>query len=639
MAQINFRLDPNIVLPNTAEPTSAPDDRNDIDASVDSDTNDQPDPSKTERIELAHIAWRDANGQLSIKKAARIFGISYSTLRGRINGAVSKQQANQAMQRLTVAEEEAIRDWLLSMASWGWPIRVDRLRKMAVELLKDKGDTTDLGTHWTEQFLNRYSEVQSRFVSPLDGRRAEAQDPEIYRHWFQLYKATVEEYKIKPENRYNMDEKGVLMGCIGKVRVIVSKYDKKAFMTEPGSREWVSLIECVSLDGRRTRPWIIFKGKLHQKSWLSLYPDAHIALSDNGWTDHEIGLEWFKICFEPETRCGDEYRLLILDGHSSHITTQVIRFCVASKIIPLCLPPHTTHHLQPLDVGIFAPLASAYKSGVRERSKFIVSYSIDKVDFLEIYRTARDQAITNENIRKAWKTSGLEPLNPEIALAKLPKKPDARPSTPPSTVTLTGPSGESVQVPITPGNVAQVDELFKRIVEGEPGLDPATVLKIQKLCKGASRAIADVSIQRATNVDLITAELTKKKRSSRQRDHQHHTFGRVLNESTLRERESFCQFQDVWKELSRIRPNLLGKPTKKPTSKKAPRKRSATKGKKAPGRLPIHRDSESEGFESEGSESEKPESEESENEPMKDFVPDVRTRSGRKVVRRNFFDP
>ena len=42
----------------------------------------------------------------------------------------------------------------------------------------------------------------------------------------------MEEYKIKPGNRYNMDEKGDLMGCIGKVRVIVSKYDKTAFMTE-----------------------------------------------------------------------------------------------------------------------------------------------------------------------------------------------------------------------------------------------------------------------------------------------------------------------------------------------------------------------------------------------------------------------
>jgi len=51
-----------------------------------------------------------------------------------------------------------------------------------------------------------------------------------------------------------MDEKGVMMGLIGKVRVIVSKYDKKIYMTQPGNREWVSLIECISLDGRRIRP-------------------------------------------------------------------------------------------------------------------------------------------------------------------------------------------------------------------------------------------------------------------------------------------------------------------------------------------------------------------------------------------------
>ena len=91
-------------------------------------------------------------------------------------------------------------------------------------------------------------------------------------------------------------------------------------------------------------------------------------MSDNGWTDNEIGLEWIKQCFEPETQCGNEYRLLILDGYNSHITTKAIKFYIASKIILLCLPPHTTHLLQPLDVGIFAALATAYKAGVRERS-------------------------------------------------------------------------------------------------------------------------------------------------------------------------------------------------------------------------------------------------------------------------------
>jgi DDE superfamily endonuclease len=30
------------------------------------------------------------------------------------------------------------------------------------------------------------------------------------------------------------------------------------------------------------------------------------------------------------------------------------------QILILVLPPHTTHRLQPLDVGLFSPLAKAY---------------------------------------------------------------------------------------------------------------------------------------------------------------------------------------------------------------------------------------------------------------------------------------
>jgi len=51
------------------------------------------------------------------------------------------------MQRLCPAEEEAIRDWILDLSQWGWPIRIERLRTMAQELLLDKGDTAALGVH------------------------------------------------------------------------------------------------------------------------------------------------------------------------------------------------------------------------------------------------------------------------------------------------------------------------------------------------------------------------------------------------------------------------------------------------------------------------------------------------------------
>ena len=48
---------------------------------------------------------------------------------------------------------------------------------------------------------------------------------------------------------------------------------------------------------------------------------------------------------------GTEYRLLILDGHSSHYNWEFFDYCLNAKILPLCLPAHSTHLLQPLDVG------------------------------------------------------------------------------------------------------------------------------------------------------------------------------------------------------------------------------------------------------------------------------------------------
>jgi len=134
------------------------------------------------RISLSHKAWKDANRQLFMRKAAHIFGISWTTLQGCINGAVSKAKACQERQQLCVTEEKAIRDWLLDLSSWGWPIRIERLRAMAIELLAAKGDTEDLGVHWTEQYIDRHPQLKSKFVSALDKEHAEAQDQDIFRH-------------------------------------------------------------------------------------------------------------------------------------------------------------------------------------------------------------------------------------------------------------------------------------------------------------------------------------------------------------------------------------------------------------------------------------------------------------------------
>jgi hypothetical protein len=55
-----------------------------------------------------------------------------------------------------------------------------------------------------------------------------------------------------------------------------------------------------------------------------------------------------------------QWRLLILDGHGSHLTPKFLEYCDAHRIFLMIFPPHSTHSLQPLDVVLFAPLSRHY---------------------------------------------------------------------------------------------------------------------------------------------------------------------------------------------------------------------------------------------------------------------------------------
>ena len=207
--------------------------------------------------------------------------------------------------------------------------------------------------------------------------------------------------------------------------------------------------------------------------------------------------------------------MLLVDGHASYITTQAIQFCIDQKIILLCLPAHLTHILQPLDVGIFGPLAHAYKLGVRKSGDLMAVHHIDKVEFLEIYQRARRIAVTPKNIEKAWAKTGLLPFDPQLILSKYPlieptEQAQAleinininivhRPTTPPETiVNLTGPDGNQYRIN-TPGNSLQVIQLLKQASDGEIESREA----LSKVGKATIHAMAKSYIHSTTNQKLI----------------------------------------------------------------------------------------------------------------------------------------
>lgn len=89
------------------------------------------------------------------------------------------------------------------------------------------------------------------------------------------------------------------------------------------------------------------------------------------------------------------------------------QLALAKNIHLFCLPAHTTHHLQPLDVGVFGPLAQEYLKQCDE----ILTETGDEIpiqDFIKEYMHAHSTAFKPKTIKNAFRRSSICLLNPDI---------------------------------------------------------------------------------------------------------------------------------------------------------------------------------------------------------------------------------
>lgn len=231
-----------------------------------------------------------------------------------------------------------------------------------------------------------------------------------------------------------MDESGFAVGTSQSSRALVNIREKSSWKLVNGRQEWITAIECISAAGAALPPLLIYKAKHTNTAWiLADTPlDWHFSTSSSGWTSNSHAFEWLTRVFEPATRPNDpsERRLLIADGHSSHITAKVIAYAMEHAIDLLILPPHCSHILQPLDVGVFALLKRALATETDKVARLDPG-RISRVEWTLMYIRARERALTLANIKSGWSATGLEPLSPITVLGKLATTPIATPSTDP----------------------------------------------------------------------------------------------------------------------------------------------------------------------------------------------------------------
>ena len=375
--------------------------------------------------------------------AARKYKAPSRRLQERWKGVPSKLGRSGAGKKLSDAEEMALCQYLDRLDAIGVSARYQLLFKCADSILKwnHPDDTTPASTvssEWGKRFLKRHPQYSLRKQKILDVNRKNAHHPDTIQVWFRKFQEKCIEKGIQQNDCYNMDETGFRIG-IGRDQWVITKdRTRPAYLPSSSNRELVTVIECVSAGGTVIAPMVILPGILIQERWFTatgMEDNYLIATSESGYSNDELSFEWIRH-FEKETvncRKG-AWRLLLLDGYGSHCTYEFVQFCDEHKIIPFCLPAHTTHLLQPLDVVLFQPFKH-WHAEVVDMATRTGCTDFNKMEFLSAIASIRQQTFKPASIASSFCEIGLFPFNPEVVLRKLRELQPLRPCTPPPVTT------------------------------------------------------------------------------------------------------------------------------------------------------------------------------------------------------------
>jgi hypothetical protein len=231
-------------------------------------------PSYTEE-DVTNALNALVNGKIkSVRKAALVFQIPYTTLQNRHRNQTSSIKGHVSQQRLTPIEESTLENWIYRAAKLGAPITLQLVKILASEIQSersvrsDKNESSPISDRWVDRFRTRHPRIKTCFSRTIDTARSTALDFSTIKSYFDNLEEVLREHKYPPSAIYNVDETGFSIGSSRKSVVLLDQLNQRREKKQPGRQEWITCLECVSASGVTLPPCLIFKGQNLNSGWI-----------------------------------------------------------------------------------------------------------------------------------------------------------------------------------------------------------------------------------------------------------------------------------------------------------------------------------------------------------------------------------
>ena len=359
---------------------------------------------------------------ISVRSLAKKYGISATTLQRHVNTNSRIGAGRPAV--LTAAEEKEIVYSCQVLQEMGFGMTRDIVGAVVVDYLSTTGrqnlSNGQPGYKWWKGFQKRFPQLVDRKAQHLPKHRAIAGNEETVTGFLGKVSDLLQTLKIAHAHDlgcrlWNCDESGICTSVVSST-VLARRGAKWVHETTGGSgREVTTIHVCGSASGTCLPPFVLYKGKHLYSTWTKGGPAGTIyGVSESGWMEKANFLSWFKKLFVPSVQGLLESGpvVLIFDGHHSHISVELLEYARAKNVHLVCLPSHTSHILQPMDVGVFGPMKATWKRLLKEYKTSTRAANVTKEVFPTLLKKLLDSSLRPEHITAGFRASGLHPLKP-----------------------------------------------------------------------------------------------------------------------------------------------------------------------------------------------------------------------------------